>query len=71
MIAVIQRVSDASVTIEGRKKGQIAVGFLVLLGITTSDTLEDLEWLGRKIVQIRIFGDCRWKDESGLKKCGR
>jgi D-tyrosyl-tRNA(Tyr) deacylase len=67
MIAVIQRVNGASVTIEGTVKGQIGVGFLVLLGITASDTKEDLEWLGRKIVQMRIFGDAAGKMNLDLK----
>lgn len=67
MIAVIQRVNGASVTIEGTVKGQIGVGFLVLLGITASDTKEDLEWLGRKIVQMRIFGDAEGKMNLDLK----
>lgn len=67
MIAVIQRVNGASVTIEGAVKGQIGVGFLVLLGITASDTPEDLEWLGRKIVQMRIFGDAEGKLNLDLK----
>ncbi len=67
MIAIIQRVSDASVMIEGEEKGRINVGFLVLLGITTSDTPEDLEWLGRKIVQMRIFGDTEGKMNLDLK----
>jgi D-aminoacyl-tRNA deacylase len=67
MIAVIQRVSEASVTIEGHLKGSIQTGYLVLLGITTSDTREDLEWLGRKIVNMRIFGDTEGKMNLDLK----
>ncbi|MPR32811.1 D-aminoacyl-tRNA deacylase [Salmonirosea aquatica] len=67
MIAVIQRVSEASVTIEGHVQGSIARGYLVLLGITTSDTVEDLEWLGRKIVNMRIFGDAEGKMNLDLK----
>jgi D-tyrosyl-tRNA(Tyr) deacylase len=67
MIAVIQRVSEASVTIEGVIKGQIGVGFLVLLGITHDDTNEDLEWLGRKIIGMRIFGDEEGKMNLDLK----
>ncbi len=67
MIAVIQRVSEASVTIEGLIKGNIGMGYLVLLGITTSDTNEDIEWLGRKIVNIRIFGDAEGKMNLDLK----
>ncbi len=70
MIAVIQRVSEASVTIEGTLKGQISIGFLVLLGIAANDTVEDLEWLGRKIVQMRIFGDDEGKMNLDLKSVG-
>lgn len=57
MIAVVQRVSQASVTIDNRVKGQIETGFLILLGITHTDTREDVEWLSRKIVGMRIFSD--------------
>lgn len=57
MIAVIQRVSEASVKIEGKIKGQIAQGFLILLGITHQDTQEDIEFLSKKIIGLRIFGD--------------
>lgn len=67
MIAVIQRVSDASVTIEGQIKGKIDTGFLILLGITHIDTQEDLEWLARKIVGMRIFGDAEGKMNLDLK----
>jgi D-tyrosyl-tRNA(Tyr) deacylase len=57
MVAVIQRVSRASVTIDKQVKGEIGVGFLVLLGITHTDTPEDVEWLSRKIVGMRVFSD--------------
>ena len=57
MIAVIQRVSEAAVRIEGNVKGKISQGFLVLLGITHSDTLEDTAWLSKKIAGLRVFGD--------------
>lgn len=57
MIAVIQRVSEASVKIDGIIKGQIQMGFLVLLSITHTDTQEDIEWLSKKIVGMRIFSD--------------
>ncbi len=70
MIAVIQRVSEASVAIEGEVRGQIGVGFLVLLGITHEDTNEDVEWLGRKIVGMRIFGDEEGKMNLDLKTVG-
>ena len=70
MIAVIQRVSEASVTIDAEVKGRINTGFVVLLGITTSDTGEDLEWLGRKIVNLRIFGDAEGKMNLDIKAVG-
>ncbi|MHA4741534.1 D-aminoacyl-tRNA deacylase [Dyadobacter sp. MSC1_007] len=57
MIAVVQRVSSASVTIDGRIKGEIQNGFMVLVGITHLDTQEDIEWLGRKITGLRVFND--------------
>lgn len=57
MIAVIQRVTEASVTIEGRVHGKIATGFLVLLGIAHNDTAEDVEWLAGKIAGLRVFSD--------------
>lgn len=57
MRAVIQRVSHASVTIEGQKKSQIGAGFLILLGIEQTDSQEDIAWLVRKIVGLRVFDD--------------
>ena len=57
MRAVIQRVTKASVTIEGRINGQIENGLLVLMGIEDADTNEDIEWLSSKIVNLRIFND--------------
>ena len=57
MIAVIQKVSEASVKIDGLIKGEIDVGFMILLGITHTDTQEDVEWLTKKIVGMRIFSD--------------
>jgi len=70
MIAVIQRVSEASVTIEGKIEGRIGTGFMVLLGITHHDTREDVEWLGKKIVGMRIFGDEEGKMNLDLKTVG-
>ncbi len=67
MIAVIQRVSQASVTIDGKIKGQIGLGFMILLGITHNDTQEDLEWLSKKIVGLRVFGDEEGKMNLDLK----
>ena len=57
MRAVIQRVSHASVTIEGRVKSQIGWGFLILLGICDDDTEEDMDWLVKKIANLRVFDD--------------
>ena len=57
MIAVIQRVSSSSVTINGSIKGQIGNGLMVLLGIEEADHQEDIEWLSKKIVYLRIFPD--------------
>ncbi|HEU4576369.1 MAG TPA: D-aminoacyl-tRNA deacylase [Chitinophagaceae bacterium] len=61
MRAVIQRVKKASVTISGAVVSNINTGLLVLLGIEDADTADDIEWLSRKIVQLRIFDD-----ESGV-----
>ena len=57
MRAVIQRVTKASVTIEGKIHDAISDGLLVLLGIEDADTEEDIEWLSGKIVNLRIFND--------------
>ena len=57
MRVVVQRVSKASVTVEGQITGQIDQGLLVLLGIETTDTREDADWLAGKIAKMRIFGD--------------
>jgi D-tyrosyl-tRNA(Tyr) deacylase len=57
MRAVIQRVSRASVTIEGSMKSQIGWGFLILLGICEEDTEEDMNWLVKKIANLRVFDD--------------
>ena len=57
MRAVIQRVSEASVTINNNVKSQIKIGLLVLLGIEENDTEKDIEWLVKKIIQLRIFSD--------------
>lgn len=57
MIAVIQRVSSASVTIEGKVKASIGKGLLVLVGMEDADTQEDIDWLTNKIVNLRIFND--------------
>ena len=57
MRAVIQRVSHASVTIKGNVKSKIGQGYLILLGICDEDTMEDVDWLVKKIANLRVFGD--------------
>ena len=57
MRALIQRVREAKVTIEADTYSQIGTGLLVLLGIESADTEEDVLWLAGKISKIRIFGD--------------
>ncbi|MDP4619065.1 MAG: D-aminoacyl-tRNA deacylase [Sediminibacterium sp.] len=61
MRAVIQRVSEASVTVEGAIIGQIQRGLMVLVGIVNEDDTLDIEWLSNKIIHMRIF-----EDESGV-----
>ena len=57
MRAVIQRVTHASVTINGTVKSAIQQGFLILLGVCDEDTMEDVDWLVKKIANLRVFGD--------------
>lgn len=57
MIALIQRVSEASVTIDGQVKSAVGAGLLVLLGIEDADGAEDISWLSNKIMNLRIFND--------------
>ena len=57
MRVVIQRVSHASVTIEGKVKGAIKEGLMILVGIEETDNEEDIAWLCKKIVNLRIFDD--------------
>lgn len=57
MRAVLQRVTQASCVVDGDITGQIKMGFLVLLGIEDADTIEDLDWLAKKIIGMRVFSD--------------
>lgn len=68
MRAVIQRVSTASVTINGDMKSAIGIGFMVLLGIEAADTEEDAEWLCGKIAQLRVFTDDAGLMNKSLKE---
>ena len=67
MRAIIQRVTKASVTINGKIKSAIKNGLLVFLGIEENDTNEDIQWLVKKIIQLRIFSDADGKMNLSLK----
>lgn len=66
MRLVIQRVSEASVTIDGSVQGTIGKGFLVLIGVESADTQEDVDWLVQKTVNMRIFPDDEGKMNLSL-----
>ncbi len=66
MRAVVQRVSRASVSVEGKVVGAIGRGVVVLVGVTHGDTTEQAEWLARKIAGLRIFEDDAGKINAGL-----
>lgn len=68
MRAVIQRVSSASVEIQGLMHSEIGKGFLILLGIETEDTSEDAEWLATKIAGMRVFNDKEGKMNLSAKE---
>lgn len=70
MRAVIQRVSRASVRVDGRTTGSIDKGLLALIGVGTSDGIEDLEWLVDKIVNLRVFEDSNDKMNLSLLDVG-
>ncbi len=70
MRAVIQRVSQASVSIAGKASGEIETGLLILLGIEEADNQEDVEWLSKKISQLRIFSDREGHMNLDIKEVG-
>ncbi len=70
MRVVLQRVSHASVTVEEKVIGQIQRGFLLLVGVTHDDAMEDMEYLVRKIVQMRIFEDEEGKLNRSIQDVG-
>lgn len=70
MRVVIQRVTKASVTIDGTVKSAISSGLLVLVGIEDADTHEDIEWLSNKIVNLRIFDDADKVPNISVKDTG-
>ena len=67
MRVVIQRVQEASVTIENYIVGEVGLGLLVLLGIEESDTLEDIDYLVKKLNQLRIFSDEEGKMNASIQ----
>ena len=70
MRAVVQRVSEASVTVDGSVIGQIGRGFLVLLGISHGDTQKDVVWMATKIAGLRVFEDSEGRMNLGLADVG-
>ena len=70
MRAVLQRVDRASVTVAGEEIARIGRGLLALVGISRADTREDLAWMARKIVELRVFDDAEGKLNLSLKDIG-
>lgn len=70
MIAVIQRVREASVDVEGARVSAIGAGLLILVGIENADGDEDIEWLSAKIVNLRVFNDAAGVMNLSVKEVG-
>jgi D-tyrosyl-tRNA(Tyr) deacylase len=70
MRVVIQRVSSASVSIERKINGLIQQGLMVLVGIEDADSLEDIQWLSNKMVNLRIFNDAAGVMNCSVKEVG-
>lgn len=70
MKIVVQRVKNAQVEVEGKEVGKIEKGFLVLLGVTHSDTKEQADYLVNKLCKLRVFTDENDKMNLGLKEVG-
>ena len=66
MRAVIQRVTEASVTVDHKVCAVMRDGLLILLGVEEGDTQEDIDWLCRKIINMRIFGDDEGKSDDSF-----
>jgi D-aminoacyl-tRNA deacylase len=70
MRAVVQRVSEASVTVDGKVTGEVGPGLCVLLGVEGGDTEQDAAWMADKIVELRIFEDEQGKMNRSVKDVG-
>ncbi len=70
MIAIVQRVGAASVTIDNEVKSSIGNGLLVFVGIEEKDSQEDIDWLSNKIINLRIFNDEQGVMNLSVKNCG-
>lgn len=70
MRIVVQRVSSASVTVDGKVVGQIGIGLVVLLGIGKNDKLADMEWGAKKVAELRIFQDEQDRMNRSLQEIG-
>ncbi len=70
MRAVIQRVSKAEVEISGNICGEVKSGFMILLGVAHDDTHEDVEWLVKKTIALRVFNDQQGKMNLNIKQFG-
>jgi len=66
MRALIQRVTNASVTVDNQVVGRIGKGFMILLGVTHSDSEAEAQWLARKIAGLRVFDDEDGKNERRI-----
>jgi D-aminoacyl-tRNA deacylase len=70
MRVVLQRVSRASVTIDGRTAGAVGRGFCLLVGLTHGDTEAVVDWMAEKVAGLRLFGDAEGKMNLGLEEVG-
>lgn len=70
MIALVQRVREASVEVAGQVTGQIGPGLLILLGVHHTDTPKEAEWLAKKCAQLRIFADDEGRMNRSLRDTG-
>ncbi len=70
MRAVVQRVAECAVRVDGEVRGRIAAGLLVYLGVSTSDSEDDLRYIAEKIVNLRIFTDAEGKMNLSVRETG-